>query len=143
MADKLGRRLYLAAACMMIFMGLVHSLSFLRKPSPTNETERQMLDLMTTYHMNVAGSDRTMQNFLTGFSVAFMLAALGFGALDLALSRERSSLLKRVALFNVLWLIAMLANSLHYFFIVPTTFLSVTLLLFILAWLKLPADSPA
>jgi hypothetical protein len=69
-----------------------------------------------------------------------MLAAFGFGAIDLFLARERSGLLKRVALINVIWLAAMLANSLHYFFIVPTTFLSVTLLLFVLAWIKLPSD---
>jgi hypothetical protein len=84
-----------------------------------------------------------MRNFLQGFSIAFMLAALGFATLDLVLARERSGLLKRVALVNVIWLALMVANSLHYFFLVPTTFLGITLLLFFLAWLKLPADIKA
>jgi hypothetical protein len=69
-----------------------------------------------------------------------MLAPLGFGLFDLVLSRERAGLLKRAALINVIWLTAMTAISLHYFFIVPTSFLGTTLLIFVLAWLKLPAE---
>jgi hypothetical protein len=41
---------------------------------------------------------------------------------------------------NIIWLAAMTAVSQHYFFIVPTSFLASTLLIFILAWLKLPAE---
>jgi hypothetical protein len=59
---------------------------------------------------------------------------------DLTLSRERAGLLKRAALINIIWLATMTAVSLHYFFIVPTLFLAATLLIFILAWLKLPAE---
>jgi len=69
-----------------------------------------------------------------------MVAALGFGVFDLVLSRERAGLLKRAALVNVIWLAVMTAISLHYFFAVPASFLAATLLIFILAWLKLPAE---
>jgi hypothetical protein len=48
--------------------------------------------------------------------------------------------LKRAALVNILWLATMTAVSLHYFFLVPTSFLAATLLIFLFAWLKLPAD---
>jgi uncharacterized membrane protein YhhN len=136
-----GRRIYIAGAVMLIILGLVHSLSLFRAPVPANETERQLIELMDHYRFNVLGSMRTMGNFLQGFSIAFMLAALGFGAVDLALLRERTGLLKRVALVNVLWLAAMVATALRYFFIVPTTFLGVTLLLFVLAWIKLPGEA--
>ena len=81
-----------------------------------------------------------MAGMLRGFSVSFMLAALGFGVIDLMLSRERAGLLKRMALINIVWLAAMTTVSLRYFFIVPTSFLATTLLIFMLAWLKLPAD---
>jgi hypothetical protein len=70
-----------------------------------------------------------------------MLASLSFGVLDLMLARERGALLKRVALANIIWLAPMTAVSLHYFFAAPTSFLVVALLVFTLAWLKLPADS--
>jgi len=75
------------------------------------------------------------------FSVAFLLAPLAFGVLDLVLSRERTGLLKRVALVQIIWLAAMIVVALRYFFAVPLAFLVVALLIFALAWLKLPADA--
>jgi len=143
MTDKWGRRLFLAGAIWLLLLGAVHSLSFIKKQTPANETERQLLDLMSNYKFNVAGSMRSMENFMTGFSICFMLAALCCGLLDLAVVKERAALLKRISLVNILWLGVMVAVALRYFFIVPTTFLSVALLIFVLAWLKLPSDSAA
>jgi hypothetical protein len=140
MTDKWGRRLFKTGAVALVILGLVHSLSLIRDQVPANDTEKQLLDLMSNYRFNVLGSMRTMADFLKGFSVSFMVAALGFGIFDLLLSQERTGLLKRVALINVIWLATMTTVSLHYFFIVPTSFLAVTLLIFISAWLKLPAD---
>jgi len=140
MTDKWGRRLFKAGAVALLVLGLVHSLSLLREPVPANDTEKQLLGLMSGYKFNLLGSIRTMAGMLRGFSVSFMLAALGFGLFDMVLFRERAGLLKRAALINILWLAAMTAISLHYFFIVPTSFLAATLIIFVLAWLKLPAD---
>ena len=140
MTDKWGRRLFKAGAVALLVLGLVHSLSLLRDPVPANDTEKQLLGLMSGYKFNLLGSIRTMAGMLRGFSVSFMLAALGFGLFDMVLFRERAGLLKRAALINILWLAAMTAISLHYFFIVPTSFLAATLIIFVLAWLKLPAD---
>jgi uncharacterized membrane protein len=94
---------------------------------------------MSSYKFDLAGSLRSMDNLLTGFSICFMLAALALGAFDLLLAGERASLLKRATLMNILWLAAMTAVSLRFFFIVPTSFLVATLLIFVLAWWKLPA----
>ena len=140
MTDKWGRRLFKAGAVALLVLGLVHSLSQLRDPVPANDTEKQLLGLMSSYKFNLMGSIRSMAGMLRGFSISFMLAALGFGVFDWALSRERAGLLKRAALINILWLAAMTAISLHYFFIVPTSFLGTALIIFVLAWLKLPAD---
>jgi len=140
MTDKWGRRLFKAGAVALLVLGLVHSLSLLRDPVPANDTEKQLLGLMSSYKFNLLGSIRTMAGMLRGFSVSFMLAALGFGVFDMVLFRERAGLLKRAALINIAWLAAMTAISLHYFFIVPTSFLAATLIIFVLAWLKLPAD---
>jgi len=140
MTDKWGRRLFKSGGVFLILLGLVHSISLFRKLAPSNETERQLLGLMTSYKFNLMGSLRSMDNLFQGFSVAFMLAALGMGALALAVSNERTGLLKRVALLIVIWLAVMTGVSLHYFFPAPTSFLAVALLLFVLAWLKLPAS---
>ena len=143
MTDKWGRRLFKTGAAVLVLVGLVHSLSLFEKPVPANDTERQLLDLMANYKFNLMGSARSMADLMRGFSVSFMVAALGLGVLDLLLSRERSGLLKRVALINAIWLAAMTAVSLHYFFVVPTSFLAAALLIFALAWLKLPAEAPS
>jgi len=140
MNDKWGRRLFKAGAVALLILGAVHSISFFQKLLPSNDTEKQLLDLMSSYKFNLAGSLRSMDNLLTGFSMCFMLAALALGAFDLLLSGERAGLLKRAALVNILWLAAMTAVSLRYFFVVPASFLTVTLVVFILAWLKLPAE---
>lgn len=140
-SDKWGRRLFTAGAIFLLVLGLVHSLSLFQKQVPANNTERQLLDLMSNYKFNVMGSMRSMDDFLRGFSISFMLACFGLGALDLVLIHERSSLLKRVALVNIAWLAVMIVVSLNYFFIAPTSFLTLALLIFGAAWLKLPSES--
>jgi hypothetical protein len=140
MTDKWGRRLFTAGAVWLVLLGLMHSLSLFGKPVPANDTEGHLLDLMSNYRFNVMGSMRTMDNFLRGFSISFMLGVFCVGALDLALCRERAGLLKRVALINAIWLAAMIAVSLRYFFVFPTSFLSTALVIFAAAWLKLPGE---
>jgi hypothetical protein len=136
--ERRGRRLFIAGAILLIVMGFVHSLSLIKAPVPSNDTERQLLDLMSNYKFNLLGSMRSMQNLMTGFSISFMLAALGFGVVDLSLRRERPQLLRRVALVNTLWLALMTAVSLRYFFAAPTSFLVAALLIFLLATITLP-----
>jgi hypothetical protein len=140
MTDKWGSRLFKAGTAALLVLGLVHSLSLIRERVPANDTERQLLGLMSSYKFNLMGSARSMSDLLRGFSVSFMLGALGFALFDLLLFRERAGLLKRAALANIIWLAAMTGVSLYYFFIVPTSFLAVTLLIFVLAWLNMPAE---
>ena len=140
MNDKLGRRIFKTGAVLLIVIAAVHSLSLIRERTPANDTERQLLELMTNYKFNLMGTMRSMSELMSGFSLAFGLAALGFGALDIAVWSERARLLKKVALANSLWLAAMLVVSRHYFFLVPTSFLALALVIFVFAWWKLPAS---
>ena len=139
MNDKWGRRLFIAGAVMLIVIAAVHSISLFQKPMVRNDSEKQLMELMTTYRFTVMGSVRTMNDFLRGFSISFGLASLGFGVLDFTLRRERAALLKRVALVNFIWLAVMTGVSWHYFFAAPTSFLAATMLIFVLACVKLPA----
>ena len=137
MTDKWGRRWFKTGAVLLVVLGLLHSVSLIMKQVPANDTERQLLDLMANYKFDLMGSVRSMADLRKGFDISFMLGAIGLGVLDLLLSGERAGLLKRVALFNTVWVAAMTAVSLVYFFAVPTSFLVVALLSFALAWLKL------
>ena len=143
MTYKWGKRLFTAGAIVLILLGLVHSLSLIESLVPANETEKQLLGLMSDYKFDLMGSMRSMDNLFRGFSISFMLAAIVMGVLDLFLRGEQAGLLKRVALINLIWLAAMSAVSLRYFFAAPTSFLVVALLLFLLAWIKLPAEKKA
>ena len=141
MDDKLGRRLFTAGGVFLLVLGCVHSLSLIKSQVPSNETERQLLDLMSNYLFNLMGTMRSMGDLVRGFSISFMLAMFAVGALDLVLRHERAGLLKRVALVNVVWLAAMVAVALRYFFAAPLSFLVIALLIFVLAWVKLPAET--
>jgi hypothetical protein len=140
MTDKWGRRLFTTGAGLLLLLGLVHSLSLFETPVPANDTERQLQDLMSNYKFNIMGSMRTMDNFLRGFSISFMLSMLGLGTLDLMLCRERAGLLKRAALVNAILLAAMTVVSVRYFFVFPTSCLAAALLIFAAAWLKAPGE---
>jgi len=141
--EKWGRRLFTFGAVWLLLLGLVHSLSLIKNLAPANDTERQLIDLMTNYKFNLMGTMRSMDNLFRGFSIAFMLAALALGAIAFFLRRERTQLLKRVALLYLLWLVAMTAVSLVYFFPAPTFSLVGALLLFLSATISLPASSSA
>ena len=125
---------------MLVLLGLVHTLSLIRDPVPANETERQLFDLMNTYRFNLMGSMRSMSDLMRGFSMAFTVASIGLGTLDLILARERVGLLKRIALVNVIWMAALVGIALRYFFAAPLSFQVVTLVLFVAAWCTLPAE---
>ena len=125
---------------MLVLLGLVHTLSLIRDPVPANETERQLFDLMNTYRFNLMGSMRSMSDLMRGFSMAFTVASIGLGTLDLILARERVGLLKRIALVNVIWMAALVGIALRYFFAAPLSFQVVTLVLFVAAWFTLPAE---
>jgi hypothetical protein len=143
MTSPWGARLFRAGGILLILLGLLHSLSLIHPPEAKNDIERQLFDLMFNYRFDLAGSQRTMWNLFRGFSIAFMLGCFGMGGLDLALWNESNATMKRAALVTILWLATMLAVSLRYFFIFPTTCLAVSLLVFIVAWsLLVSAPSP-
>src|SRR5262245_6234678 len=54
--EKRGRRVFMAGAVLLIVLGLVHSLSLIKARVPSNDTERQLLDLMSNYKFNLMGS---------------------------------------------------------------------------------------
>jgi len=55
MTDKWGRRLFQAGRNGSAILGLVHSLSLIRDLVPANDTEKQLLGLMSSYKFNLHG----------------------------------------------------------------------------------------
>src|SRR5262245_13323033 len=65
------------AIVFQLLNALGHSLSFLISPVPANETERQLIELMNNYRMDMgAGIHRSMQQLFTALSACFPLLFL-------------------------------------------------------------------
>ncbi|MEO8148000.1 MAG: hypothetical protein ABI723_10205 [Bacteroidia bacterium] len=57
-----------------LFTASAHSLSFINKPVAQNETEKQLIDLMNDYKMEMgAGFTPSMHDLFTGVSAGFTL----------------------------------------------------------------------
>ncbi len=70
-----------AAAILQLLTAGIHSLSFLRQPQGTNETEKQLMDLFIHYKMTMGyGFHPSMYDLFTSMSACFSFLYL-FGAL--------------------------------------------------------------
>lgn len=81
-----------AAAVVQIFTGLAHSISLFVPMQGTNETENEMLSLMTSYPMDMgAGFTPTMMNVYLALSSCFTFMYLFGGAINLYLLKRLPS----------------------------------------------------
>ncbi|MFT3746242.1 MAG: hypothetical protein QM785_18365 [Pyrinomonadaceae bacterium] len=72
---------FAAASLFQLLTGLIHSLSLFLTPVPRTDTERQLLELLTTYKMDAgAGFAPTYYNLMTALSSCFTFLCL-FAAL--------------------------------------------------------------
>jgi hypothetical protein len=79
---KLYRISINASIIFLILTGLIHALSFIAKPVPANDTEKQMMDLMQNYKMDMgAGFMRTFIQIFNSLSACFTLLCLFGGIL--------------------------------------------------------------
>ncbi len=74
-----------AASWALLVTGLFHSLSLLNKPVGENETERQLIELMTTYQLG--GINRTMYDLFFFFSLNLTLFSLFVAVINLLFAR--------------------------------------------------------
>lgn len=127
-----------------LLMALVHMVGHVAGPqAPANDTERQLLDLATTYEYSVpGGARRTLMDFMNGFSLAYSTLLAAIGALGLVIAkRGQQDPLLMVGAARVIALSAagLLLVSLTQFFIVPTIFTAAILVPFAVASVRPPA----
>lgn len=62
---------------------IFHSLSFINEAQPANETETQLLGLMTSYKFDLGlGFLKSMNDLMTSFSISFSLLLLFAGSIN-------------------------------------------------------------
>lgn len=124
---------FLAGCVVLALMGIAHLAGSLQQPPPRDETERQLLDLMTSYRMDLVGTQRSMMEIFKGFSHFFEVAALGMALTGfmLAIGSVRDArVLRRVSIAYVVTLGFGLVISLTHWFIIPTSFIGAAMVLF-------------
>jgi len=105
-----------------ILTGLIHSLSFFSDRKASNETEGQLLDLMTNYKIDMgAGFMRSMNDILNSLSISFMLLFFFGGFLNWFLLKKHLALeiMKGVIRINLMIFGACLATMIFFTFLPP------------------------
>jgi hypothetical protein len=112
------------------------------RPAPVNDTERQLIDLATTYRRTLpGGAERSLMDVLDGFSLTFTVFFATLGSVGLVVAkrgRNDARLMYGVARNAAIAAAVVLAISLFYFFIVPTLFIAAVAVCFAVAAVRAP-----
>jgi len=93
------------AIVFMLLNATIHSITLFISPAPQNETERQLVQLMTTYRNDFgAGFHPTTQNLFTALSSCFSLLCLLGALMIIYLLKKRvgAEVMRGVVLINLL-----------------------------------------
>lgn len=111
-------------------------------PAATNDTERQLLEVMTTYRFQFpGGAERTMMQMMNGFSLILSVLFAGLGAMGLVVAKRGqhdAQLMYAAARTSAIASAAVLLISLLHFFVVPTMFFAAVTLCFAIAAVRAP-----
>jgi len=87
---------------------------------PSGQKEKLLLDLVDTVRLELGGVERTVRDFMSGFSWVFALACAFAGVVALAsVERVDETLLHRLAILYAAFAGILTALSLRYFIVPP------------------------
>lgn len=119
---------------------LIHSMSFFADQQPANDTEKQLLELMNGYSMDMgAGFHRTMGDIFISLSACMTMLCFLSGLFLLVLWRRRidAATLKQVLLVNSLVFAAGFAVMARFTFLPPILLFGLILLCSTLAYFSI------
>lgn len=128
--------------CSIIFLWLTaifHAFSLFTEAQPTNDTEKQLIELITTYQMDAgAGFKPTWMDFFTALSACFSLVCLFGGMLNMYLWRRKvdGDLWKGVLNIELVIYGIMFAVMARYTFLPPIVLSALIFLSVLLARMK-------
>ena len=135
-------RFWLVLAIVFLFLtALVHASSLFLQPTPQNETERQLINLLTNYKQDFgAGFQRSTKDLFTALSACFSLVSL-LGALTLTyLLRKQApeALLKGVVAIHSLVFGICFAIMAAFTFLPPIILTALIFVSLLMAYLLIP-----
>lgn len=117
---KRFRRLFTLVIVLQFITLLFHLLSLFNKKIPTTADEKLLFDLMGNYQFDLGlGFNRTIEDFMSAFSISFALLLFFSGAINLFLLKSDASKQKMIGLI----LINLFTYFLCFITMVFTTFL--------------------
>jgi hypothetical protein len=129
------------AAAFQLLTAIIHSISFFVPPGPENETERQLIQLMTTFRMDMGGGfHRTMNDLYTGLSSCFTFLCLLGGVTNIYLLKKRAppDLLKGSVGIHILVFGAAFAVMAFFTFLPPITLTGLIFITLVIAYVLIP-----
>jgi hypothetical protein len=113
--------------------------------APANDTERQLIELATTYRSVLpGGTDRSLMDFVDGFSLMLPVLLVAIGGAGIAVQkrgRHDGALMLAVARIFAITSVVLLGLSILKFFIVPTMCFAAMATCFLVASVEAPAGS--
>jgi len=131
---------YRIGCFVLLITCLIHLSGRLNPLVSKNETEKQLLDLLSTYEWQKGSATFTLGSIQDGLSFCFSLMLLWTGAMSLYLSYALAGnrkVLQNASLINVLVLALALIISVAYFFWAPTSCLALAFIFFVLGTVTL------
>lgn len=129
-----------------IITAVVHLAGQIAGPAaPANDTEAQLMSLAATYRVSMpGGAERSLMDFLTGFSLAFALLLAVIGATGLVVAKRGQQdpvLMSAVARVFAASGVALLVISMYYWFLIPSLCIATMAFAFLLASVRAPVPA--
>lgn len=105
-----------------LLSGLLHSISLFIKPVPTNDTEKQLVDLVANYKMEMgAGYSRSFREIFLSLSACFTLICLFAAIINWFFYRKdlAPALWKGLLMIEVIFFAVIFAINLRFTFLPP------------------------
>src|ERR1051325_1654955 len=131
------------AIVFLLLNTVVHSTTLFIRPAPQNETERQLTQLMTTYHNDFgAGFHPTPQNLFTALSSCFSLLCLLGALMNAYLVRKRvgAEIMRGVLAIDLLVFGICFVVVAIFTFLLPIILVGLIVVFLALAFITLPRE---
>lgn len=135
------RAAYYTGAVLQMLTSPIHLIGHFQKPAPTNDQERQLLDLLANYKMDFgAGFVRSMGDLFAGFSFQYSIFILMVGLINvLALRQVREGpFVRTLCWVNFIFMGICSVNAYVYFFLPPLTLFVLPTVAFLIAAVTVP-----
>lgn len=138
--------IFIIGCWVAIITGAVHLVGHVSGPTPpANDTEQQLMELATTYRMPMpGGAERSLMDFMSGFSLSFTVFLVLIGVVGLLVQkRGHDDLLLMLAVARALAAAAvvLVVISLTHWFIVPSLMLAMMAFCFLFAAVQPPGPA--